>query len=271
MTRPSVAMFGLGALGAVLAARLHAAGCALAAHDPRPAALAAHRSACGADTVRAAEAQVHVSCVTDESAAEQLYFAPGGWAESLRPGCLAIDHTTTGPAFARRAAAALAARGVGFVDAPLSGGVGGARAGRLLALLGGAAADRERAAPVLAAYCARQVAFGPAGSGQAAKLANQLCIAGTLAGLDAAAAFARANALDVGQLFAALAAGSASSAQMEQHAPMLAAADAAFGERFGWIAKDLALALESAAAAPPAAALAGWVLACAHGAPAGAA
>jgi 3-hydroxyisobutyrate dehydrogenase-like beta-hydroxyacid dehydrogenase len=174
---------------------------------------------------------------------------------------MVIDHTTTGPAFARRAAAFFATRGAGFVDAPLSGGVAGARAGRLLAMQGGDPAHCQAADGVLAAYCARTVRFGDAGAGQAAKLANQLCIAGTVRGLHEAAGFARACGLDPGLLFDALAAGSAHSTQMDQHAGALAAAAAPFGERFGWIAKDLSLAASEMAAAGGNSALADWLLA----------
>lgn len=255
-----VALFGLGALGGVLAARLVSAGQALAVFDPNPDALAAHRAACGADTIALDQADVRISCVTDEAADEALILGAGGWVATARAGTLVIDHTTTSPGFARRAAMALAERGAGYVDAPLSGGVGGARAGRLLAMLGGAGADCERAGAVLGAYCARQERFGDAGSGQAAKLANQLCIAGTLAGLDAAAGFARAVGLDVAQVFGALAAGSAHSAQMDQHAALLARADAHFGARFAWIARDLELARHAVGGAGSAGALAGWVI-----------
>ncbi len=260
MTRAAIAFFGLGALGAVLAARLVAAGHRLAAFDPQPAALAAHHAACGPGLANAAACTVWISCVTDEAAAEALYFGVGGLIERLPGGALAIDHTTTGPGFARRLGAALAARALGFVDCPLSGGLGGARAGKLLALQGGVMADCNRAAAVLAAYCSRITRLGAAGSGQTAKLANQLAIAGTLRGLHEAARLARAGGLDVGTLLEALGAGSAHSAQMDQHAGALAEGERAFGARFGWIAKDLQLARAELRAVGADVGMAGWLL-----------
>lgn len=255
-----VAWHGLGALGAPLAARLAAANVPLAVFDPAPRALATHRATSGADTARAADCRLHMVCVTDEAAAHALLLGESGLAARLYAGSLVVDHTTTSPGFARLAAATLAVRGIGYVDAPLSGGVAGARAGRLLAMLGGADEDCARAAPILAAYCARVCRFGAAGGGQAAKLANQLAIAGTLAGLDAAARFARETGIEVAPLFEALAAGSAHSAQMDQHAADLGLRDIPFGERFGWIAKDLALAHAEAATAGAVAPLADWLL-----------
>jgi 3-hydroxyisobutyrate dehydrogenase-like beta-hydroxyacid dehydrogenase len=260
MSLPALAFFGLGALGAPLAGRLRQSGYALAAHDSRPEALAAHRQACGPDGAVADQASVWITCVTDQAAADALYFGPGGLLSRMPAGSIAVDHTTTSPAFARRAERALAARGVGFVDCPLSGGVAGAQAGRLLAMQGGARACVDPVAGILAAYCQRVVWFGAAGSGQAAKLANQLAIAGTVRGLHEAARFARACGLDVGQLLGALAAGSAHSAQMDQHAAKLAASAAGFGAHFGWIAKDLALAQAEFGAAESDPGLARWLL-----------
>ncbi len=260
MTRPAIAFFGLGALGAPLAARLVAAGHPLAAFDPQPAALSAHRAACGADQVRADDCSVWITCVTDQAAAETLYLASDGLIERVPGAALVIDHTTTGPGFARRLGATLAARGIGFVDCPLSGGPAGARDGKLLAMQGGLAPDCSQAAEVLAAYCSRITRFGAAGSGQAAKLANQLAIAGTLRGLHEAARLARASDLDVGVLFEALRAGSAHSAQMDQHAGALVCEDRAFGARFDWITKDLQLAQAELTSAGRDTGMAGWLL-----------
>jgi len=260
MTRPAIAFFGLGALGAPLAGRLHTAGYRLAVVDPRAEAVAAHRREYVSPVVEISEAAIWIICVTDEAAAEALYFGPQGIVAAIGQGGLAIDHTTTSPDFARRAARALSDRGVGFVDSPLSGGVGCARAGTMLAMQGGSEHDCQRAQQVLSVYCSQMTVFGPAGSGQLAKLANQLAIAGTVRGLHEAARLARHCGLDAGKLLGALAAGSAHSAQMDQHATALAERDLPFGVRFGWIAKDLALAqsaLRSSGAVPG---MADWLL-----------
>jgi 3-hydroxyisobutyrate dehydrogenase-like beta-hydroxyacid dehydrogenase len=257
---PFVAFFGLGALGAPLALHLHRAGYPLAVHDPRDEALELHRQACGSNTADARSATVWITCVTDEDAAEVLYLGAGGLADRMPAGSVAIDHTTTSPAFARRVGQALARRGVAYVDCPLSGGVAGARDGKLLAMQGGNQADAERVAALLGTYCRRIEWFGGTGSGQAAKLANQLAIAGTVRGLHEAARFARTCGLDPHRLFGALAAGSAHSAQMDQHAAKLVESDAPFAAQFGWITKDLVLAQAELLGAHANPGLAGWLL-----------
>lgn len=260
MSLPAVAFFGLGALGAPLAGHLAADGYAVQVHDPNPEALAQHLKRYPPSGLESEAPLIAITCVTDEAAAHALYFGPGRLVEKMPKDGLVIDHTTTSPAFARKAALALAERGAGLVDCPLSGGVGGAQNRCLLAMLGGAEADCARAQEVLRHYCQKMVSFGPAGNGQAAKLANQLAIAGTVRGLHEAARFARRSGLDPVTVFEALSAGSAQSAQMDQHATALTASDAAFSQRFGWINKDLELAIETSREAHWEPLLASWLL-----------
>jgi 3-hydroxyisobutyrate dehydrogenase len=263
---PHVLVIGLGAMGLPIALRLHAAGFAVSGIDAQAAALdalaRAGARAIAAGTVRDAVQSMRqeggataarltgmtgpirvacMTCVSDEDALLKLWQAPGGLREALAPGLCVIDHTTTGIATARQLAADAASAGAAWLDAPLSGAAAGARAGTLSAMLGGEPDAVERARPLLAAYCAAVTHLGPAGAGQAAKLANQLAIAGTNAGLLAAAGFAAAQGLDLSRCFDALAAGSAHSAQMDQHREALTRAPADIAH-FDWLRRDLALA-----------------------------
>jgi 3-hydroxyisobutyrate dehydrogenase-like beta-hydroxyacid dehydrogenase len=237
-----IAFFGLGAMGTPMARRLADTGHAVAPFDVNAGALARWRAAGAGPSFSVADAAVVVTCVTDEGALTSL--APD-LLRSLPREALWIDHTTASAVTAERLARACARIGAGFVDAPVSGGPEGAAEGRLVAMAGGTPADVERARPLLAAYAAHVVHLGPAGSGQLAKAANQLAIAGTVRGLAEAVALARSGGLDVNALLEALAGGTAASRQLERtRAQWLA--DEPFEHAFAWLAKDLALALHEA-------------------------
>lgn len=240
-----VTFIGLGAMGLPMATRLARTGVAVNGRDvdaSRAATWWAQREAAAHD-IEAADAVI--VCVTDEAASEAV--AKESVLPRLRAGALYVDHTTTSPDFARWLGGACEARGAGFVDAPLSGGVEGARAGTLVAMAGGRAEDVTRARPLLSAYAARVVPLGGAGSGQLAKLANQVAIAGTVLGLAEAVALARAAGVDCSALLEALGLGTAQSAQLARMRDALAAPDFDFRTAFGWLAKDMDLAVGAAA------------------------
>jgi 3-hydroxyisobutyrate dehydrogenase-like beta-hydroxyacid dehydrogenase len=257
----SVLVCGLGRMGRAIARRLVSHRHRVTGHDPLPAALTAWTAHGGeAIDTTALPAAVHaadavITCVTDEAALRTLWAGEAAdgapLAAHLRAGTLVLDHTTTGIALARALAADMAARGVRWLDAPLSGGVAAAESGRLLAWVGGDGETLHAARPLLTAYCAQVQPLGPAGCGQAGKLANQLAIAGTNLGLATAAAFARAQGLEVAAWLQALAGGSAASAQRDQHAALLAERpDAGAAALFPWLDKDLRLAHEAAKKPP---------------------
>jgi 3-hydroxyisobutyrate dehydrogenase len=236
-----VAFVGLGAMGAPMAARLAGAGIGVAGFDRDAAAQARWRAAHAAEAFALDECECVITCVTDEAALTAL--APG-LLEALPAGALWIDHTTTCAATAERLARDCAAADAHFVDAPVSGGPDGAAAGGLVVMAGGVDVDVARARPLLAAYAARVVHLGPPGSGQLAKLANQVAIAGTVRGLAEAVTLARAGGLDVAALLDALSGGTAASRQLERTRGAWLAG-AAFDEACAWLAKDLALALDA--------------------------
>jgi 3-hydroxyisobutyrate dehydrogenase-like beta-hydroxyacid dehydrogenase len=244
--RPTVGFFGLGAMGYALAGRLARAGFPVAVADPDSERVDAWTRQFGEVAIHPVEAEFVVTCVTDEATVRSLALGATALVAHMRRGALLIDHTTTSPAFAAELAAAAAAHEVGFVDAPTSGGTEGAAAGTLSVMLGGEDDDVARARTVVNTYASRVVHFGRAGAGQLAKMANQVAIAGVVRGLAEAALLARAGRLDLAQLFDALAAGTANSVQLARTRAELAAQDFDFARTYGWLAKDLDLALAEA-------------------------
>jgi len=240
-----VAFFGLGAMGAPMAARLAAAGFAVVPFDPDEQARARWMRKHPAAHFELAEAAVVVTCVTNERALEAL--AVGTLLPALPAGALCIDHTTTSATLARRLASLFEERGAAFADAPVSGGPEGAAQGALVAMVGGREASVAKARRYLSTYASRIVHLGGPGSGQTAKMANQIAIAGTVRGLAEAIALARGGGLDVAALLDALAAGTAASVQLARTRAAWTDGTVEFADAFEWLGKDLALAAEDAA------------------------
>jgi 3-hydroxyisobutyrate dehydrogenase-like beta-hydroxyacid dehydrogenase len=243
--KPAVGFFGLGAMGYPIAGRLARAGYAVAVADLDPERVARWRVEFTAAAHDPAQAAIVVTCVTDAAAMRELALGRGALLDTVRPGTLLVDHTTIGPALAWELAGEAAKRGAAFVDAPTSGGADGAAAGTLAVMAGGAPADLERARPLLQCYAAQIVHIGPVGSGALAKLANQIAIAGTVRALAEAVALARAGGVEPAAVLEALAGGTAASAQLARSRLAFARPEFAFTDTFGWLEKDLALALEA--------------------------
>ena len=220
-----IGFIGLGVMGGPMALHLVRAGHSVTVFNRseerekswRDTLAAAGLSATVTDTRAAAarDADILFLCVGDDDDARMVLEGEGGVLEAMREGALLVDHTTTSPAFARETAAAATARGMGFLDAPVSGGQAGAEKGALAIMCGGEAAAVEHARPVMEAYGARIVHVGPAGAGQTAKMANQMCIAGVLGGLAEAVRLTQAAGLDVERTLEAIGGGAAQSWQME--------------------------------------------------------
>ena len=245
-----VLFLGLGIMGAPMATHLVRAGYAVTGVDPAPGRAERWAASCGgavASDPRAAvaDAAFVVTCVSDEAALDRLAFA-GGLAARLAAGGCWIDHTTTSASLARRLAEAAAQRGAAFVDAPITGAAVAAEAGTLAAMVGGTDIAFRAAEPVIACYAQTTRHVGPAGAGQVAKMMNQLCIAGTVRGLYEAITLGRTASIDLDAVFAVLRAGSAQSVQMDRRIAALDRASRDFAADYGWIAKDLEIALEEA-------------------------
>ena len=198
-----------------------------------------------ADAVSGAD--VVLSCLGNDQDVAGVLLGDAGALALMAPGSLLVDHTTISPAMARRIAAEAGARGVLAVDAPVSGGQAGAENGKLAVMCGGSEEAVAAALPVMQAYAARIVHIGPAGAGQGAKAVNQLCIAGTLAGLSEGLRLAQASGLDTGKVLEAIGGGAAQSWQMDNRWPTMARDEFDFGFAIDWMRKDLAIALAEAA------------------------
>jgi len=189
------------------------------------------------------EAELVFMCLGDDPDVAAMIEKIAG---AFAPLAIVIDHTTASPALARRLHDELAELGVGFVDAPVSGGEAGAQAGRLAVMCGGEAAHIERARPAMDAYAARIVHIGPAGHGQLCKAVNQICIAGLVQALSEGVHFAARSGLDIDKVLEAISGGAAQSWQMENRAATMAKDEFEFGFAVDWMRKDLRIALSEA-------------------------
>jgi 3-hydroxyisobutyrate dehydrogenase-like beta-hydroxyacid dehydrogenase len=252
----SVGFIGLGALGAPMAANLLARGFPLTVHNrtrERELPLAeagARRAATAAAAARGAD--VLALCLSDDAAVAAVLLGEGGDAAAavagLAPGALVVDFSTIAPGTSRAMAAALAGRGVAYLDAPVTGGTEGARAGTLAVLVGGAATDLERARPVLEAVGRTITPIGAVGAGQAAKAVNQVLVAGSYAAVAEALALGQRLGLPMEEVRQALVGGAAGSWALEHRGGAMLRGEFPLGFRLRLHRKDLAIALEAAAA-----------------------
>lgn len=240
---------GLGAMGAHMARNLHRAGL-LAGVWNRTADKAMALSAqtgvpVAADPAAlAASTEVIVTCV---SADGDLLDVVHALLPSARPGFTLVDCSTVSAGCARQCAALLAARGAGFADAPVSGGVEGARLGTLAIMVGAGEADFARVEPVLRAMGKTVTHLGAVGCGQATKATNQIMCAGIIQAVAEAMAFARAEGLPLAQVIEALGQGAGSSWYFVHRAPFMAKEDYPAGFRVALHAKDLRICRDMAA------------------------
>lgn len=233
-----------------MATNLLAAGFPLTVHNRTPGPdlpLAAQGARVAASPAAvAASVELLCLCVSDDTAVETVLLGPQGAAEALRPGAMVIDFSTIAPATSQALAARLRERGVAYLDAPVTGGTEGARAGTLSVLVGGTADDLERARPVLAVVGARISHLGPVGAGQQAKAVNQVLVAGSYAAVAEAMALGQRLGLPMEQVCEALAAGAAGSWALENRAANMLSGHFPLGFKLALHRKDLGIALASA-------------------------
>jgi 3-hydroxyisobutyrate dehydrogenase len=246
-----VAFLCLGAMGGRLAARLARAGHRVAVWNRTAATarawVAEHGGRAAPSPAEAARGATAVfACTGDDDALRAITRGPDGAFAALGAGAIFVDHPPASAAVARELGAEAAARGAAFLDAPVSGGTEGAQHGRLTVMVGGDRAAFERALPLLGSYAARAVHVGPSGSGQLAKMVNQICIAGILEGLAEGLHFAERAGLDPLAVLEAVGAGAAGSWQMANRAPTMVARRFDFGFAVDWMRKDLGIALAEA-------------------------
>ena len=165
---------------------------------------------------------------------------------AMRSGAILVDHTTASKTCAQQVGEMCGAKGIGFLDAPISGGESGAVNGQLTVMCGGAQADFDAAFPIIEAYAKAVKLMGPVGAGQLTKMVNQICIAGLLQGLSEAVHFAQFAGLDMDEVVGAIGKGAAQSWQMDNRASTMAKGEYEFGFAVDWMRKDLGIVLDTA-------------------------
>ncbi|MEL6830212.1 MAG: NAD(P)-dependent oxidoreductase [Pseudomonadota bacterium] len=251
-----IAFIGLGVMGGPMTGHLAQAGFTVTAYNRSPERAEAwrkHWDAEGlgvefADTPAAAAvgADVVCTCVGNDEDLAGVTTAKDGVLETMSPGSLLIDHTTTSAGMARILGQVSAAKDIAFVDAPVSGGQAGAENGQLAIMCGGSAEAMARAEPVMEPYAKSIVHVGPTGAGQTAKMANQMCIAGVLGGLSEAIRLAQGAGLDLNKTYKAISGGAAQSWQMDNRWATMTKDEFDFGFAIDWMRKDLGYALDEA-------------------------
>jgi 3-hydroxyisobutyrate dehydrogenase-like beta-hydroxyacid dehydrogenase len=246
-----VAFIGLGVMGFPMAGHLKAKGYDVVVYNrtaakaeewvkkhggksaPTPAAAAS-----GCDFV--------MTMVGNDDDVLQVTTGKDGVLAGMKAGAILVDHTTASADVARKVFEAAKAKGVDFIDAPVSGGQAGAENGKLTVMCGGEAASFERAKPVMDSYARAVTLLGPAGAGQLTKMVNQICIAGLVQGLSEGIAFAEKAGLDANQVLDVISKGAAQSWQMENRGKTMHERKFNFGFAVDWMRKDLGICLAEA-------------------------
>jgi 3-hydroxyisobutyrate dehydrogenase len=245
-----VAFVGLGVMGYPMAGHLKNKG----GHDVtvynRTAAKAdkwvAQYGGKSAPTPKAAAAgqDLVMICVGNDNDLREVTLGDNGVHAGAGKGSIVVDHTTASAAIARELHAEAKKRGFDFIDAPVSGGQAGAENGVLTVMCGGDEAPFAKAEKVIAAYARACNLLGSPGSGQLAKMVNQICIAGTVQGLAEGLHFAQKTGLDIEKLIATISKGAAQSWQMENRYKTMVAGKFDFGFAVDWMRKDLSICLD---------------------------
>ena len=248
-----LAFLGLGVMGYPMAGHLARAGHEVTVYNRSPAKADAWRNEYRGRTARtpaeaARNAEIVLMCVGNDDDVRTVANGAEGALAGMAAGTILVDHTTASAEVAREVHAAAAARGVGFLDAPVSGGQAGAQNGKLTIMVGGDAATFARAEGVLAHYARAVTLMGDSGAGQLTKMVNQICIAGLLQGLSEGIDFAMRAGLDAERVLDVISKGAAQSWQMENRGRTMVADQFDFGFAVDWMRKDLGICLAEARA-----------------------
>ena len=203
-------------------------------------------SSAATPTAAASGADFVFSCVGNDNDVRAVMLGDHGILAGIPEGGIVVDHTTASATLAREMHALAGERSVGFLDAPVSGGQAGAESGQLAVMVGGDADAFERAAPVIDSYAKAITHIGPVGSGQLAKMVNQICIAGVVQGLSEGLDFAERAGLDPAKVIESISKGAAQSWQMDNRWQTMVDGEFEFGFAVDWMRKDLGIALEEA-------------------------
>jgi 3-hydroxyisobutyrate dehydrogenase len=246
-----VAFLGLGVMGRHMARHLLTKGHEVTVYNRTRARAEEWVKANGgalAETPRAAAAgqRIVFACVGNDDDLAEVTLGPQGAFDGMARGAAFVDHTTASADIARRLQDEADRRGIGFLDAPVSGGEAGALNGVLTVMCGGRPEVFAEAEPVIASFARAVRLLGPAGSGQLAKMVNQICIAGLVQGLAEGIAFAQAAGLEPGAVLDTISKGAAGSWQMENRGGTMAEGKFDFGFAVDWMRKDLGICLAEA-------------------------
>ncbi|WP_273021112.1 NAD(P)-dependent oxidoreductase [Rheinheimera sp.] len=246
-----VAFIGLGVMGYPMAGYLQQKGYQVTVYNRTTAKAekwAAQYGGSWAATPNAAAqgAELVFMCVGNDNDVRSVVYGEHGVLGAMAAGSVLIDHTTASAELARELAAAAAEKGVGFLDAPVSGGQAGAENGVLTVMIGGEQVDMAKAEAAIMCFARCAKLLGPAGSGQLAKMVNQICIAGVVQGLAEALNFAQNAGLDGAAVVEVISQGAASSWQMQNRSLTMLDGKYDFGFAVDWMRKDLGIALNEA-------------------------
>ncbi|MGY8906903.1 NAD(P)-dependent oxidoreductase [Candidatus Njordibacter sp. Uisw_056] len=246
-----VAFIGLGVMGYPMAGHLAAQGHQVCVYNRTMTKSESWQGQYGghlaiSPSAAALEADFVFTCVGNDDDLCSVVYGDQGVLSGMAAGSVLIDHTTASAQVAREIAVIAAQRGVGFVDAPVSGGQAGAENGALAIMCGGNDEDYQRAQPIMQAYAKTTTHLGPVGNGQLTKMVNQICIAGLVQGLAEGVAFAINAGLDAKQALGAIGGGAAGSWQMHNRGETMVDDEFEFGFAVDWMRKDLGICITEA-------------------------
>lgn len=247
----TVSFLGLGVMGFPMAGYLVKAGHSVTVYNRTASKAQAwvdeHGGQMAETPAKAAEgADFVLACVGNDDDLRSVVLGETGAFSAMPRDSIFIDHTTASAEVARELAEAGAALGIGFVDAPVSGGQAGAENGQLAIMCGGAQAHYDRALPVMQAYAKAVELFGDVGCGQITKMCNQICIAGLVQGMSEAINFAEKAGLDAKQMASLVSNGAGGSWQLSNRAETMVDGKFDYGFAVDWMRKDLGIALDEA-------------------------
>lgn len=246
-----VTFLGLGVMGFPMAGHLKRNGHDVTVYN-RSAAKAAKwvetygGTSASTPALAAKGAEIVFACVGNDDDLRSIVYGDNGAFAGMAKSALFVDHTTASAEVAREINDAARKAGLGFLDAPVSGGQAGAENGKLTVMVGGTQNDFDRAKPVIDSYARACVLLGEAGSGQLAKMVNQICIAGLVQALAEGMHFAQAAGLDGAKVVDVISKGAAQSWQMENRALTMLDGKFEFGFAVDWMRKDLGICLTEA-------------------------
>ena len=255
ITPRKLAFLGLGVMGYPMAGHLQRAGHSVTVYNRTASKAAQWVAEYGGDggsggksaetpLAAAADADIVFACVGNDNDLRSVVLGDTGALAGMKPGAIFCDHTTASASVARELSATAAARGLHFIDAPVSGGNLGAINGALTVMCGGQAEAFATLQPVAMAFSKAVTLLGESGAGQLAKMVNQIAIAGLVQGLSEAIAFGEKAGLDMKAVLGVIGKGAAQSWQLDNRGPTMIDGKFDFGFAVDWMRKDLGLVLD---------------------------